>query len=260
MCTKLIAVGESEPILRCAPRNVTFEPVFTYCGPQPRAGNHTINSEGWELTKYSEYYRHANFVNFNGESHTFRTNTWTPVETNIQMHGRRLLDTMPHKVDNFFGTLREMHPSIASHPISSSANMADIASDLSGDHLETIFVHPSERTSVSFMARLGNWIRNFGILSGVGMTVALAFRFCGLGSLLGAYISCLRYCNPFSWLATMPPSSRDIETVGREVTHPATPVTIVNLPSENRVDPSQLVNSVPDIDVVRQTENRRENR
>ena len=269
MCTKLISVGESASILRCALRNVTFEQVFTNCGPQPRAGNHTINSEGWELTKYSECYWHANFVNFNGKAHTFRNNTWTPVENNIKMHGRRLLDTMPLEVDNSFGTLREMHPAIVSHPISSSTIMADIlayiqmgyASDLNGDrHVETIFVHPSERTSVSFMARLGNWIRNFAILSGVGMTVASAFRFCGLGSLLGAYSPCLRYCNPFSWLATMPPSSRDIETGGREVTHPATPVTIVNLPSQNRVDPSPRVNPVPDIDVVRQTETRRENR
>ncbi|EFX73701.1 hypothetical protein DAPPUDRAFT_252642 [Daphnia pulex] len=57
------------------------------------------------------------------------------------MHGRRLIDTIPLEVDNFFGTLLEMHPAIASHPISSSTIMADIlayiqmgyASDLSGD-------------------------------------------------------------------------------------------------------------------------------
>jgi len=190
LCTKLIAIGESAAILRCEPRNVTFEPVFTNCGPQPRINNYTINNEGWELTKYSECYWHANFVNFNGQAHTFRNNTWAPVEPNIQMHGRRLIDTMPLEVDNSFGTLLEMHPAIASHPISSSTIMADIlayiqmgyASDLSGDrHVETIFVHPSDRTNVSFMAKLGNWIRNFGILSGVGMTVALAFRFLWIG-------------------------------------------------------------------------------
>jgi hypothetical protein len=61
------------------------------------------------------------------------------------MHGRRLIETMPLEVDNSFGTLLEMHPAIASHPISSSTIMADIlayiqigyASDLSGDrHVE----------------------------------------------------------------------------------------------------------------------------
>jgi hypothetical protein len=269
LCTKLIAVGESAAIIRCEPRNVTFQPVFTNCGPQPRSDNYTINNEGWELTKYSECYWHANFVNFNGQAHTFRNNTWAPVEPNIQMHGRRLIDTMPLEVDNSFGTLLEMHPAIASHPISSSTIMADIlayiqmgyASDLSGDrHVETIFVHPSEKQSVSFMARLGNWIRNFGILSGVGMTIALAFRFCGLGSLLGAYIPCLRYCNPFSWLAVMPSSSRDPEVGVRETNHSATPVTIVNIPSPNHVDPATRVNAVADLDILRQNEPRRENR
>ena len=266
LCTKLIAVGESAAILRCAPRNITFEPIFTNCGPQPRFNNYTINNEGWELTKYSECYWHANFVNFNGKAHTFRNNTWAPVEPNIQMHGRRLIDTMPLEVDNSFGTLLEMHPAITSHPLSSSTIMADIlayiqmgyTSDLSGDrHVETIFVHPSERNSVSFMARLGNWIRNFGILSGIGMTIALAFRFCGLGSLLGAYIPCLRFCNPFSWLATMPSPSRDVEAGVREVHQTAPPVTIVNIPSPNYVDLIPRANAIPDLDVLRKAEPRR---
>jgi hypothetical protein len=134
------------------------------------------------------------------------------------------------------------------------------ASDLSGDRHVEKFFHLSEKQSVSFMARLGNWIRNFGILSGVAMTIDLAFRFCGLGSLLGAYIPCLRYCNPFSWLAVMPSSSRDPEVGVRETNHSATPVTIVNIPSPNHVDPATRVNAVADLDILRQNEPRRENR
>jgi hypothetical protein len=265
ICSKLIVVGESASVLRCTPQNRTFEPVFTNCGPQPRSGNATINNEGWELTKFSDCYWHANFVNFNGKAHTFRNNTWAPINPNIVMHGRRLVDSRPLEVDNSFGTLREMHPAIASHPISGSTIMADIlayvqsgyAVNLQGDRqIESIFVHPSEKADVSFVARAGNWLRNFGILSGVGMSVALAFRFCGIGSCLGAYIPCLRYCNPFSWLATMPPPARDVET-GREVNRAVgTPVTIVNvLPQIHAESPARL-NEVSDVDVLRRYEPR----
>ena len=266
LCSKLLAVGASATILRCTPNNYTFEPVFTNCGPQPRTGNSTsystINSEGWELTKFADCYWHANVVNFNGRAHTFRNNTWAPVNPNIVMHGRRLIDTFQLEVDNSFGPLRELHPAIASHPLSSSKIMADILSyvqmgystNLSGDrHVETILVNPREKESISFAARVGNWLKNFGILSGVGMTVALAFRFCGLGTCLGAYIPCLRYCNPFSWLASMPRPTQDIET-GREVTRAAAPVTIVNVPPQTRVDTPVRPTVSPSVDVLRRYE------
>ncbi|EFX78925.1 hypothetical protein DAPPUDRAFT_320052 [Daphnia pulex] len=99
ICSKLIVVGESASVLRCTPQNRTFEPVFTNFGPQPRSGNATINNEGWELTKFSDCYWHANFVNFNGKAHTFRNNTWAPINPNIVMHGRRLVDSMHLEVD-----------------------------------------------------------------------------------------------------------------------------------------------------------------
>jgi hypothetical protein len=222
--------------------------VFTNCGPQPRTGTSTIystiKSEGWELTKFTECYWHVNVIHFNGRAHTFKNNTWAPVNPNIVMHGRRLIDTFQLEVNNSFGLLRELHPAIASHPLISSKIMADIFSyvqmgystNLSGDrHIETILVNPREKESISFAAGVANWLNNFGILSGVGMTVALAFRFCGLGTCLGAYTPCLRYCNPFSWLASMPRPAQDIET-GREVTRAAAPVTIVNVPPQTRVD------------------------
>ncbi|KAI9552633.1 hypothetical protein GHT06_020503 [Daphnia sinensis] len=80
---------------------------------------------------------------------------------------------------------------------------------------------------------MGRWLRNFGALSGIGVSIALAFRFCGLGSFLGAYIPCCRYFNPCSWL-TPPQSIRhDIELAPQ--VNPGTalsaPVTIVNVPT-----------------------------
>ncbi len=40
------------------------------------------------------------------------------------------------------------------------------------------------RPHISFLTRIGNWMRTFGILSGVGITLALAIRFCGIGTIL----------------------------------------------------------------------------
>ncbi|KAK4030855.1 hypothetical protein OUZ56_024242 [Daphnia magna] len=201
LCTKLLAVRASVSVFQCFPSNVTFKTVFKPCGAQPRLGNQTINVEGWELTKYSECYWHANFVNFNGQAHTFKNNTWMPINPNLEIQGRRFIDTMPLEVDNSLGMILQLHPTITSHPLSASTIMADIlvyiqmgyVTKMSGErHVNTVLVYRRQAQDVSFMARIGYWLRNFGIMSGVGVSIALDFRFCGLGSLLGLYIPCCR--------------------------------------------------------------------
>ncbi|KAK4045634.1 hypothetical protein OUZ56_033333 [Daphnia magna] len=69
-------------------------------------------------------------------------------------------------------------------------------------------------------------------MSGVGVSIALASRFCGLGSLLGLYIPCCRYFNPCSWLTPPQSAHRDIELGTQATTNlaPTAPVTIVNIP------------------------------
>ncbi|KZS09577.1 Uncharacterized protein APZ42_026166 [Daphnia magna] len=80
------------------------------------------------------------------------------------------------------------------------------------------------------MARIGYRLRNFGIMSGVG--VSIAFRFCRLVSLLGLYILSCRYFNPCSWLTPPQSAHRDIELEPQATTNlaPTAPVTIVNIP------------------------------
>ncbi|KAK4006881.1 hypothetical protein OUZ56_012036 [Daphnia magna] len=105
--------------------------------------------------------------------------------------------------------------------------------EMSGEqHVNTVRVHPGQAQDVSFMARIGYWLRNFGIMSGVGVFIALAFRFCGLGSLLGVYIPCCRYFNPCSWSTPPQSAHRDIELGPQATTNLAltAPVTIVNIP------------------------------
>ncbi|KAK4006342.1 hypothetical protein OUZ56_011496 [Daphnia magna] len=91
-------------------------------------GQPSINVEGWELTKYSDCYWHANFVNFNGKAHTFKNNTWIPINPNLEIQGHRFIDTMPLEADNSLGMILQLHPTITSHPLSASTIMADILS------------------------------------------------------------------------------------------------------------------------------------
>lgn len=157
------------------------------------------------------------------------------------MYGRRLVVAKPFEVD--------LTPTTASNWITpnqcihhygrySAYIQIGYSTNLSGErHVETLVIHPNQRKDISFMARMGNWIRNFKIFSGIGMIIALIFRFRGLGTLLGAYIPCLRYCNLFNCLATPKQSANDVEAAGREIRQTGTPVTLVNVPHPVRQDP-----------------------
>jgi hypothetical protein len=94
-------------------------------------------------------------------------------------------------------------------------------------HIDAIFVHLRGKSDVSFFKKTWDWLRNVDIISGVVLTVALAFKFCGLDIRSAAYIPCLRYCNMFSWLAITPQPSQDVEANQPEGSHSA-PVKIVN--------------------------------
>ncbi|KAK4006547.1 hypothetical protein OUZ56_011702 [Daphnia magna] len=207
LCTKLLVVGASVSVLQCFPSNVTFETVFMPCGAQPRWGNQTIHVKGWELTKFSDCYWHAYFVNFNGKAHAFKNNTWMPINPNLELQGHRFIDTMPLEVDNSLGIILQLHPTITSHPLSASTIMADIlaykqmgyVTEISGErHVNTVLVHPGQAQDVSFMARIGYWLRNFGI----------------------------------SWFSLSQSAHRDLELGPQATTSLAltAPVTIVNIP------------------------------
>jgi hypothetical protein len=65
------------------------------------------------------------------------------------MHGRRLIDTFQLEVDNSFGPLRELHPAIASHPLSSSKIMADILSSSVGTTMSRQSLSTEEKRKAS---------------------------------------------------------------------------------------------------------------
>ncbi|KZR99019.1 Uncharacterized protein APZ42_005298, partial [Daphnia magna] len=65
-------------------------------------------------------------LNFNGKAHTFKNNIWMPINPNLEIQGRRFIDTMPLEVDNSLGMILQLYPTITSHPLSASTIMADI--------------------------------------------------------------------------------------------------------------------------------------
>ncbi|KAK4021792.1 hypothetical protein OUZ56_003701 [Daphnia magna] len=58
-CSKLIATGESISVYQCSPKNSTITTKITSCGPQPKLGDCTLDTEGWELTPHNPFYTPA---------------------------------------------------------------------------------------------------------------------------------------------------------------------------------------------------------
>ncbi|KAI9554967.1 hypothetical protein GHT06_020252 [Daphnia sinensis] len=240
-CTKLQPTGRDVAVLQCTPRVVTFSTIITDCGPQPKVGNFTISVEGWELSEYRDCYWHTDFVNFNGRAHSYKNGTWEPIVPSVAIKGTKLINALSYEVDNTLGAVLQLHPALKQNPLSPAEAMADILATVH-EHstndirltrrVSNVLLNAYDAPHISFMARVGSWIRTFGSLSGIGIILALGFRFCGLGSIIARFIPCLPWlstCNPFSWLAAK--READVETGGHSGgSTPSVPINIINVP------------------------------
>jgi hypothetical protein len=91
------------------------------------------------------------------------------------------------EVNNALGTLLQLQPALKENPLSPAAAMADIlvavqqqhSSDFTSNrHVTRILLSPHDAPHISFLSRIGSWLKNFGVLSGIGILIAVAFRFC----------------------------------------------------------------------------------
>ncbi|KAK4030900.1 hypothetical protein OUZ56_024286 [Daphnia magna] len=101
-CSKLIATWESISVYQCSPKNSTITTEITSCGPQPKLGDYTLDTKGWELTPHNPCYWHKNFVNINGRAHFYKNSSWHPIVLGVIIEGNRLINTLPYEIDKPF--------------------------------------------------------------------------------------------------------------------------------------------------------------
>ncbi|KAI9562487.1 hypothetical protein GHT06_009924 [Daphnia sinensis] len=132
ICSKLIATGESISVYQCSPTNSTITTEITSCGPQPKLGDYTLDTEGWELTPYNPCYWHKNYVNINGRAYFYKNSSWHPIVPGVIIQGHSLINTLPYEIDKLLAL--SLHPALTPHPMSTSAAIAEIIAAAKEEH------------------------------------------------------------------------------------------------------------------------------
>ncbi|KAI9558416.1 hypothetical protein GHT06_015198 [Daphnia sinensis] len=115
ICSKLIATGESISVYQCSPTNSTITTEITSCGPQPKIGDYTLDTEGCKLTLYNPCYWHKNYVNINGKAYFYKNSSSHPIDPGvIQRHS--LINTLPYEIDTLLAL--SLRPALTPHPMS----------------------------------------------------------------------------------------------------------------------------------------------
>ncbi|KAK4037842.1 hypothetical protein OUZ56_029868 [Daphnia magna] len=197
-CSKLIATGESISVYQCSPKNSTITTEITSCGPQPKLGDYTLDTEGWELTPYNLCYWHKNFVNINGRAHFYKNSSWQPIVPSVRIQGHSLINTLPYEIDKLLAL--SLHPALTPHPMSTAVAIAEIIAAAKEEHI----------------IDLGNPFHMSTLLSSLQKEKNVS----------------LSTCNPFTCFTKT--SDNDVE-VGHPAllnpSNPSPPITIVNLPA-----------------------------
>ncbi|KAK4007301.1 hypothetical protein OUZ56_012461 [Daphnia magna] len=163
-CSKLLATGESISVYHCSPKNSTITTEITNCGPQPKLGDYTLDTEGWELTPDNPCYWHKNFVNINGRAHFYKNSSWHPIVPGVIIQGHSLINTLPYEIDKLLAL--SLHPGLTPHPRSTAAAIAEIIAAAKAEysidlgnpfHMSTLLSSLQKEKNVSLSSRILSW-------------------------------------------------------------------------------------------------------
>ncbi|KAI9558368.1 hypothetical protein GHT06_015135 [Daphnia sinensis] len=107
-------------------------PQLTSCGPEPKLGDYTLDTEGWELAPYNPCYWHKNYVNINGRAYFYKNSSWHPIVPGVIIQGHSLINTLPYEIDKLLAL--SLHPALTPHPMSTSAAIAEIIAAVKEEH------------------------------------------------------------------------------------------------------------------------------
>ncbi|KZR96583.1 Uncharacterized protein APZ42_009003, partial [Daphnia magna] len=159
----------------------------TSCGPQPKLGDYTLDTEGWELTPYTPCYWHKNFVNINGRAHFYKNSSWHPIVAGVIIQGHSLINTLPYEIDKLLPL--SLHPALTPHPMSTAAAIAEIIAaakeehsiDLGNPfHMSTLLSSLQKEENVSLSSKILSWSSSICSLLGMGFIGFFFFHFCGV--------------------------------------------------------------------------------
>lgn len=139
-CHQVIARGNMVRLIQCEMRLVEFTAELTHCGYQPRAGEKTISSDGWNLADYHPCYWPEGFVNFNGKTHYYNGSNWEMVEPNLDLSIGRLIHMFNFSIDNTARWMQQHHPGGERDYLSQMAVLADLMAEMNGN-TEPITAH-----------------------------------------------------------------------------------------------------------------------
>ena len=160
VCSKLHAVGEAVQIIQCKEERLNFTMVTTRCGYQPKHGNSTISTTGWELTRFLPCYHTTNFVNFNGVVYHYVGEDWTPVPMDIELTEHKLLPSFATRLDNTFNYSIYRNPGLVQDSLEHVSVVADIIAQIHEVHTsgKSSFAHVSEVLPSKDSNHFFNWL------------------------------------------------------------------------------------------------------